>query len=599
MVVHHNAASARPTIPWPSTRRTALKRNVPNGHLRTSTNGSATRSTNGQLLPWQAEAGEFVTEKIDGYDELVDIGGGGFSRVYRARDLKHDRTVAIKVLDSRGATESERRAFSRELKAMGKIGDHPHAVTVLESGFTGDDRPFLVMPFYKSGTFADSLRRTGPQSVPDVLDLGVKIASALETVHRLGFLHRDVKPENIFVDAFGNHALGDFGISSITDGSATRTNGVALTPAHAAPEMWEDETPTALTDIYSLGSTLYTLLASRPPFTADSHVALLRKVLSDPPPRLSRDDVPFGLWQLLQRMLEKAPAARPSSALDVATELRALQVEHGFAPTVITVQGWAGDPSTDTASAGAAVGEVALGQVAVDEVAPSAAAYDETVVREPIARPRAVETEANTTDQPTPPNAPQHSDAAPFPTRTEPPAAAATEVRSPLQRPARTRTNDAELGATTDSATGSSGLRRVGVIAGVLVLLVAAGALASALTGGVTETDPTDDPADEAVQDLDEDDIGPVLIASDPTDFRLETTAGELFARWDGTTNPNVRYEVMTNGIDETVEVEGTEVNLTEAGLLIDGAPSCVSVRVTTVSPARVGGWVGPECGEP
>ena len=535
-----------------------------------------------------------MTEKINGYDDLTDIGGGGFSRVYSARDLKHDRTVAIKVLDSRGASDSERRAFARELKAMGRIGDHPHAVTVPESGFTADDRPFLVMPFYKSGTFADRLRRTGQQPIHDVLDLGVKMASALETIHRLGYLHRDVKPENIFVDDFGNHALGDFGISSITDGNATRTGGVALTPAHAAPEVWEDEKPTALTDIYSLGSTLYNLLAGRPPFTADSHTALLRKVLRQEPPRLSRDDVPYELWKLLQQMLAKTPSERPDSALSVAVLLRDLQQRQGLPQTAITVQGWVGNDSNAPDST-----------LTTDHgVQPAVPDNENTVVREVIAQPRPKADTEVTGQRPSPTNSPTTTPNVEPPadreSETETPTANTTEVRSPLQRPTRTRpTDDEALSATSQGEQESGAPRRFAMVAGAIVLLIAVGAIVTLLSGGTNETDPAADPADDATQDVDPDDLGPVLIAGDPVDFRIETSAGELFARWEGPTNPNVVYEVMTNGIEATVEVPDTEVNLADVGLLVEGAPSCVSVRVTTVSPARVGEWVGPECAGP
>ena len=524
-----------------------------------------------------------MTEQIDGYDDLVDIGGGGFSRVYRALDLKHDRTVAIKVLDTRGASESERRAFSRELKAMGGIGDHPHAVTVLESGFTTNDRPFLVMPFFEAGTFTDLIKASGQQPVADVIDLGIKIASALETVHQLSYLHRDVKPENIFVGEFGGHALGDFGISSITDGSSgTRTAGVALTPAHAAPEVWEDEKPTALTDVYSLGSTLYNLLAARPPFTADSHAALLRKVLSDDPPRLGRDDVPYALTQLLNTMLSKSPESRPASALEVATSLREIQIEQGLPPTPITVRGWT--PSGSAAPAPTT-------RQPDPEQQPTNAA-NQTIVRDSaIVRP------VSTTESSAAPSAPSVAQAAPE-TAAQPTTGDATEIRSPLQRPTRSTPAEPDLAPSSEpepleKTTGGRGLM---AIVGVILVLVAGGAAVSFLTGGAGDGDPADDPADSAVQEVDPDDIGPILIANDPVDLRIETVADEPVARWEGATNPNLIYEVMTNGIAEIAETVDTEINLEDAGLLLDEAASCVSVRVTTIEPNRVGEWVGPEC---
>lgn len=535
-----------------------------------------------------------MTELIDGYDDLVDIGGGGFSRVYRARDLKHDRTVAIKVLDTRGASDSERRAFSRELKAMGGIGDHPHTVTVLESGFNADDRPFLVMPFFEAGTFADLIKDSGQQPVAEVIDLGIKVASALETVHQIGYLHRDVKPENIFVGEFGGHALGDFGISSITDGSSgTRTVGVALTPAHAAPEVWEDEKPTPLTDIYSLGSTLYNLLAARPPFTGDTHAALLRKVLSEDPPRIGRKDIPHALTQLIKKMLAKVPTDRPSSALEVANELREIQISEGLPATPITVRGW-----TAQGTAAASTSHRQAHPAQNDPLPPGA---NETVVRDStVRRPVNKSETAAQSNAPTTPELTQ--------SRAEtPPMAAgamsdATEIRSPVQKPTRSAPtqkdsqppeDDSDKNASEKTKTGGVG---IGTIIGVVAVLLLAGAGISFLTGGSGTEDPADDPADAAIQEVDPEDIGPVLLANDPTDLRIDLVADELVARWEGTTNPNIVFEVMTNGIEEIAETSDTEINLETADLLVEGAPSCVSVRVVTVSPSRVGEWVGPEC---
>lgn len=577
-----------------------------------------------------------MTEQINGYDDLVDIGGGGFSRVYRARDLKHDRTVAVKILDSRGATDAERRAFSRELKAMGGIGDHPHAVTVLESGFTQTDQPFLVMPFFEAGTFADKLRDHGQLPVADVLDLGVKIASALETVHQLGYVHRDVKPENIFVGDFGSHAIGDFGISSISDATiGAGTVGVALTPAHAAPEVWEDERPTELTDVYSLGSTLYTLLAARPPFTADSHAGLLRKVLSEDPPKFSRDDVPYGLTKLLNQMLAKTPADRPSSALEVARSLRNIQVDQGLAPTNITVRGWTADGLEAPAPQPAQVDQDGAGSAT--EGGEAGYEANETIVRSdektrtpdqqgPLTKPQKPGGTADAEEQPASDPAPLDNDAtqvraaiqrpvAPSPVEQpaepltppsdEPPKSQIDEpALIPDEEPPVPQSDEPSISLTDGSsvqptAEAPAKSRSVLPVVGVIALLVIGGALVSVLTGGVDESNPDDDPANAAVQEVDPDDIGPILIANDPTDFRIETTADELFARWEGATNPNVVYEVMTNGIAEIAETTDTEINLEEAGLLIDGTASCVSVRVTTLDPARVGEWVGPECTTP
>jgi len=133
---------------------------------------------------------------IDGFSDLVAIGSGGFSMVYRAHELALDRAVAVKVLNTGLTSERERRDFERECKALGQL-NHPDVVTVYRPAFTTDGRPCIVMALYERN-FRDQLDASGPLPPAELLDVGIRMAVALHVAHRRGVLHRDVKPHNIF-----------------------------------------------------------------------------------------------------------------------------------------------------------------------------------------------------------------------------------------------------------------------------------------------------------------------------------------------------------------------------------------------------------------
>ena len=169
---------------------------------------------------------------------LERIGSGGFSVVYRARQQSMNREVAIKVLNTGFATDAERRTFERECHALGQLSHHPNIVTVFDDAITDDGRPCIVMELYSS-TYRERVEEIGPLPIDEVLAVGVRICGALQTAHDAGVLHRDIKPHNIFLSAYGEPALGDFGISTIDDErSHSGASGVSV--AYAAPEMLED-----------------------------------------------------------------------------------------------------------------------------------------------------------------------------------------------------------------------------------------------------------------------------------------------------------------------------------------------------------------------
>ena len=277
--------------------------------------------------------------QIDGFDQLQPIGRGGFSYVFSARQKDFNRLVALKVLTFGLADERERRSFERECRAMGLVSQHPHIVTVFNAAFTSTKQPCIVMELYSGGTRGDRQTREGQLPVAVVLDVGVKIAGALQTAHDRGLLHRDIKPQNLFISEFGEPALGDFGISTLDD-EMSISGGGGLTVHYAPPEVLEGSPATPISDLYSFAATLYTLLEGTRPFappegTRQSIGELARRIMLEEPPRTRRTDVPRALSQLLARTMAKLPEQRPRSAAEFGREVQRIQGELGLTVTAL------------------------------------------------------------------------------------------------------------------------------------------------------------------------------------------------------------------------------------------------------------------------
>jgi serine/threonine protein kinase len=265
-------------------------------------------------------------DEIPGYRDLERVGHGGFSVVYRAHQEALDRLVALKLLTTEFFDEKAHRRFLREVRLTTRLTGHPHVVTVLDVGMTRLGRPYIAMEYFERGSLADRLEVQGPMPAAEVADVGVKVADALAAAHDLGILHRDVKPQNILVSRFGEPALADFGVACLISSLDMSTRTDALTPYHASPEVLEGTDPTPATDVYSLGSTLYQLLTGRPAYRHDSGggiAPLLLRVLNEPPPPITRPDVPPALSEAIVRAMAKQPTDRYGSAAEFAAALRA------------------------------------------------------------------------------------------------------------------------------------------------------------------------------------------------------------------------------------------------------------------------------------
>lgn len=336
-------------------------------------------------------AGQEV-EAVAGYRDLTRIGHGGFSVVYRAVQESFERSVALKVL-SVGPGEDAQGRFLREVRLAGRLSGHPHVVTVLDAGTTRSGRPYLAMDLYDGGSMKQRLARSGPLSPGETAVVGAKVAEALAAAHALGVLHRDVKPNNILISKFGEPALADFGVSCLLDSSSSASVLDVFSPQHAAPELMTRGVPSASSDVYALGSTLYELVTGRPPFDAEGRDvrSVIWRALSEPAPRPECPGLP-ALADAIVRAMAKEPEDRFADAAEFAQTLRALIPEGAPATLVMpaeTESAHASDGSTRARDAAAAAVAAEGGAAPGDEAGgePDAASYgrayaaDETRVR--------------------------------------------------------------------------------------------------------------------------------------------------------------------------------------------------------------------------
>jgi serine/threonine protein kinase len=257
-----------------------------------------------------------VPPAIPGLSDWRPLARGGFALVWQARQESLNRLVAVKVDQRTLDTEVERRRFLREAGAAGRMSGHPGIVTVHDAGILDDNRPFLVMELCPGGSLAGWLKAERRPSQAQVVQMGVRIADALAAAQAQGVLHRDVKPANILIDAYGHAGLADFGLASIPEPDATPAEVMeALTPAYAAPEVLLGAPATEAGDVYSLAATLYAVLAGRPPHGTGPRVPSPGQMAAQAAePVEPIKDVPPALMAAVMAGLAEDPGARPSAA---------------------------------------------------------------------------------------------------------------------------------------------------------------------------------------------------------------------------------------------------------------------------------------------
>ncbi|MBI2945157.1 MAG: serine/threonine protein kinase [Candidatus Wallbacteria bacterium] len=264
---------------------------------------------------------------LAGYQVGELLGAGGMGAVYRARQLSLDRPVALKILSWRLAEDREaRERFLQEARIAARLA-HPRLVRVYEAG-QSEGHLFIACELMTGGTLRDRLVRAGALEVAEARDVVAGCADALAVLHAGGVLHRDVKPENIFVAPGRGALLGDFGIAKDTAGSAVRTRAGLLlgTPRYMAPELARGDEATGAADLYALGVVLFECLAGEPPFVAADPSDLLLSHVRDDAPSVcaARPGVPRAYDDFLRVALAKKPAARHASPQAFARALAAL-----------------------------------------------------------------------------------------------------------------------------------------------------------------------------------------------------------------------------------------------------------------------------------
>ncbi|GLZ76030.1 hypothetical protein Afil01_08370 [Actinorhabdospora filicis] len=261
---------------------------------------------------------------IPGYRDLQLIAHGSTALVFKARQERLDRDVAIKVL-SVDEVMTTHASVAKELETTVALSAHPHIVSIIDTGTTMGGQPYIVMEYCEGGSYSQILKANGPLPVADVVEVGVKIGEALHAAHSVSILHRDVKPQNILRTKFGP-ALADFGIARAADELAATGTIDKLTPLHSAPEALRRDEQSPASDVYSLASTMWHLLVGRGPFSNPNGRTdpdeFRQRVEYSLAPSVPRADVPDWLQRVLARGLAKDPAARHQSAYAFAEELR-------------------------------------------------------------------------------------------------------------------------------------------------------------------------------------------------------------------------------------------------------------------------------------
>jgi len=263
----------------------------------------------------------------DRYRIERELGAGGMATVFLAEDLRHRRSVAVKVLRPELAAVIGADRFLAEIRTTANL-QHPHILPLFDSG-GADSFLFYVMPYVDGESLRDRLGREKQLPVAEAVRIASEVASALDYAHRHGVVHRDIKPENVLLHE-GRALVADFGIAlAVTEagGSRLTETGLSLgTPMYMSPEQATGEREiTARADVYSLGAVTYEMLLGEPPFTGPSAQAIVARVLTEDPRPLTaaRRTVPPAVEDAVLAALEKLPADRPVSAASFASLLAA------------------------------------------------------------------------------------------------------------------------------------------------------------------------------------------------------------------------------------------------------------------------------------
>ena len=293
--------------------------------------GADLQAGRGEETPARSEPSDKPTSFADGrYDVKELLGEGGKKLVYLAHDNTLDREVAFALIRTEGLDETSRTRITREAQAMGRLGAHPHIVTVFDLG-EHEGQPYIVTELMGGGDVEMGIADAADNRLPlaQAIDIAKATCRGLEFAHSKGIVHRDMKPGNVWLTDGGTAKIGDFGLAVATDRSRLTQEGMMVgTVSYMPPEQAMGGEVTAQADLYSVGAMLYEMVTGRPPFVGDDSVAIIGQHLNTPPvaPTWHSPDVPPALETLVLRLLEKDPAGRPASAAEVLQALESIDV---------------------------------------------------------------------------------------------------------------------------------------------------------------------------------------------------------------------------------------------------------------------------------
>jgi len=282
----------------------------------------------------QPAARTTVPARLGRYELVHEIGKGAMGVVYRARDPRINREVALKAIPLADEFEAEeleqaRGRFFREAEMAGRLS-HPHIVTIYDAG-EDQGTAYIAMELLRGRHLVEYTSPTRLLPPAIAIEIVARLADALHYAHLNQVVHRDIKPANIMFDApSGELKITDFGIARLTDSGRTRTGVVLGTPSFMSPEQLQGRIVTGSSDLFSLAVTLFQLLTGQLPFRGDSMPALMMKIAQEPHPRIQalNPALPVGLDQVFERALAKEPAARYESGAALALALRDVNRPH-------------------------------------------------------------------------------------------------------------------------------------------------------------------------------------------------------------------------------------------------------------------------------
>ncbi|MBF4561384.1 serine/threonine protein kinase [Microbacterium sp. VKM Ac-2870] len=278
--------------------------------------------------------------QLPGLDYVRPLGSGGFADVFLYQQDMPRRAVAVKVLPAGERDPDLLRMFNAEADVLAHLSAHPAIVTVYQAGISADGRPYIVME-YCPGSLAQRYR-IERMPVDEVMAVAVRLSGALESAHRAGLIHRDIKPSNILVTSFGSAVLADFGISSSLQRSSA-SDVLAMSIPWSAPEVVAEHSGgTIASEVWSLGATVYSLLAGHSPFERrekdqNTRELMRRRIARATFVPIARADVPDALQQVLATAMTRDPDRRYASAREFGEAIRDVQREVGLSPTPLEV----------------------------------------------------------------------------------------------------------------------------------------------------------------------------------------------------------------------------------------------------------------------